>query len=160
MVEALRAHRVLLDLAHASPRTFWDAVDVHGHDTPLIVSHTGVRAVRDSWRNLDDDQIRAVADTGGVVGVIFHGGYLRRAGWRATAHDVVRHIEHVLRVGGQDAAAIGSDYDGFIVPAKGLRSVSALPRLTQAMLDRGHSHDRIRRVLGANALRPLRAVRP
>jgi membrane dipeptidase len=160
MVEALRAGNVLLDLAHASPRTFREALEVHGRDRPVIVSHTGVRAVRDSWRNIDDDQIRAIAETGGVVGVIFHGGFLRRAGWRADAHDVVRHIEHVIRVGGEDAAAIGSDYDGFIVPARGLRSVATLPRLTQAMLDRGHQPDRIRRVLATNALRPLRLVRP
>jgi membrane dipeptidase len=160
MVEALREHRVLLDLAHASPRTFWDALDAHGPGAPVIVSHTGASGVRRSWRNLDDDQIRAIADIGGVVGVILHRGFLAQPGWRATTRDVVRHIERVIAVGGEDAAAIGSDYDGFILPPRGLRSVDELARLTQAMLDRGHSHERIRRVLGTNALRPLRALRP
>jgi membrane dipeptidase len=160
MVEALRAHAVLLDLAHASPRTFWDAMDAHGTTTPVIVSHTGVRSVRDSWRNLDDDQIRAIAATGGVVGIILHAGYLASPGRRASAADVVRHIEHVIRVGGEEAAAIGTDYDGFIIPPRDLRTVTALPRLTQAMLDAGHAPERIIRVLGTNALRPLRAVRP
>jgi membrane dipeptidase len=159
MVDALRANRVLLDLAHASRRTFWDALAVHGDDAPVIVSHTGVQAVRPSWRNLDDEQIRAIARTGGVVGVIFHGGYLARPGWQATASDIVRHIEHVVDVGGEQTPAIGSDYDGFIVPPRRLRSVASLARLTQAMLDRGHGPDRIRRVLGTNALRPLRMVR-
>jgi membrane dipeptidase len=165
MVEELRRHRVLLDLAHASPRTFWTALEAHGRDTsgahaPVIVSHTGVRAVHDSWRNLDDDQIRAIAATGGVVGVMFHGGFLAPSPRRATAADVVRHIEHVIDVGGEESAAIGSDYDGFIVPPRDLRSVTALPRLTQAMLDAGHTPERIVRVLGTNALRPMRMVRP
>jgi membrane dipeptidase len=165
MVESLRAHRVLLDLAHASPRTFWSALDAHrqgGHHAvaPVIVSHTGARAVHDSWRNLDDDQIRAVAATGGVVGIMFHGGFLTGSPRRATAADVVRHVEHVIRVGGEETAAIGSDYDGFIIPPRDLRDVAALPRLTQAMLDAGHAPERIVRVLGSNPLRPLRMVRP
>src|SRR5690606_22346923 len=124
-------------------------------DTPLIVSHTGVRAARDSWRNIDDDQIRAVADTGGVVGVIFHGGFLTRPGRLAGVDDIVRHVEHIVRVGGDETPAIGSDYDGLIVPPRALRSVSALPRLTQALLDRGHPPERITRILGTNALRPI-----
>ena len=165
MVESLRAHRVLLDLAHASPRTFWAALDAHGHgahrsDAPVIVSHTGARAVHQSWRNLDDAQIRAIAASGGVVGVMFHAGFLTDSPRRATAGDVVRHIEHIIRVGGEETAAIGSDYDGFIIPPRDLRDVAALPRLTQAMLDAGHAPERIVRVLGANALRPLRVLRP
>jgi membrane dipeptidase len=160
MIEAMRAHGVLLDLAHASRRTFWDALDAHGTDTPVIVSHTGVDAVRPSWRNLDDDQIRAIASRGGVVGIILHAGYLCSPARRACAADVVRHIEHVIAVGGEHAVAIGSDYDGFILPPSDLRTVTMLPRLTQAMLDAGHAPERILRVLGTNALRPLRALRP
>jgi membrane dipeptidase len=159
-VESLRTQRVLLDLAHASPRTFWEALDAHGRDAPVIVSHTGVRAVRDSWRNIDDDQIRAIADTGGVVGTIFHGAFLARPGWRAGIDDVVRHIDHVRRIGGEHAGAIGSDYDGFILPPAALRSVVALPRLTQALLEAGHPPDRIERILVTNALRPIRQLRP
>jgi membrane dipeptidase len=160
MIEAMRANRVLLDLAHASRRTFWDAVDAHGTQTPVIVSHTGVDAVRPSWRNLDDDQIRAVASRGGVVGIILHAGYLCSPARRATARDVVRHIEHVIDVGGEGAVAIGTDYDGFILPPADLRTVTMLPRLAQALLDAGHAPDRIVRVLGTNAMRPLRALRP
>jgi membrane dipeptidase len=160
MVAALREQRVLLDLSHASRRTFWDALEAHGRDAPVIVSHTGVAAVRPSWRNIDDEQIRAVASTGGVVGVILHGGYLASPARRASAADVVRHIDHVIRVGGEDTAAIGTDYDGFIVPPRDLRTVTALPRLTQAMLDAGYAPERIFRVLGTNALRPLRMLRP
>jgi membrane dipeptidase len=159
-VEALRAHRILLDLAHAAPRTFWDALDVHGGDTPVAVTHTGVREVRPSWRNVDDDQIRAVADRGGVVGVILHAGFLARPGRRARAHDVARHLDHVVQVGGIETAALGTDVDGFIVPPRDLRTVLELPRVVQALLDLGWPDDRVRAAVGANALRVVAELRP
>jgi membrane dipeptidase len=159
-VEALRDRAILLDLAHAAPATFWQALDVHGVDRPVIVSHTGVQVCRRSWRNLDDGQIRAIAASGGVVGVMFHRGFLARPGWRAAAADVVRHIDHVVDVGGEDAAAIGSDFDGLIVPPRDLPTVLELPRLAQGMLDLGYGAERMRKVLGANYLRVVEAVRP
>ncbi|MGH8975489.1 MAG: dipeptidase, partial [Acidimicrobiia bacterium] len=69
-VAACNDARVLVDLAHISRPGFRDALDAHARDLPPIVSHTGVCGVRPSWRNLDDDQIRAVADRGGVVGIM------------------------------------------------------------------------------------------
>lgn len=158
-VAALRDRSIILDLAHAAPATFWQALDVHG-DGPAIVSHTGVRACRRSWRNLDDDQIRAIAARDGVVGVMFHRGFLARPGRRATASDVVRHVDHVIRVGGEDAAALGSDFDGMIVPPSDVPTVLELPRVVQRMLDRGYAPERVRKVLGGNYLRVVAAVRP
>ncbi|HEV8296938.1 MAG TPA: membrane dipeptidase [Acidimicrobiales bacterium] len=160
VIAAMRARAILLDLAHASPRTFWDALEAHGRDAPVIVSHTGAGAVCRSWRNLDDEQIRAIAHTGGVVGIILQRSFLAHPGWRASADDVVAHMEHVIRIGGEAAAAIGSDYDGFIVPPRDLATVTALPRLVQRMHDRGWSAARVAAVLGANALQVMRAVRP
>lgn len=159
-VEAMHDRGILLDLAHAAPTTFWQALEVNGAGRPVIVSHTGVQACRPSWRNIDDDQIRAVAARGGVVGIMFHRGFLARPGWRATTADVLRHIDHVINVGGEDAVAIGSDFDGLIVPPRDLATVLELPRLVQHMLDRGYGPERVRKVLGTNYLRVLEAVRP
>jgi membrane dipeptidase len=160
MIEAMRANGVLLDLAHAAPSTFWQALDIHGSEGPVIVSHTGVRAQHPSWRNVDDDQIRAIAARDGVVGVILHRGFLTSWGRSARAADVARHIDHIVRIGGERTAALGSDYDGFILPPADLRSVTELPRVVQALLDLGHPPDRIMRILGENPVRPLRAARP
>jgi membrane dipeptidase len=159
-VEAMKDHRVIADLAHASHRTFWDAVDAHGRDRPLVVSHTGVRSERDSWRNLDDAQVRAVADTGGVVGIMLHNAFVAKPARRATAADVVRHIEHVVRVAGEDAVALGSDFDGFILPPRDVATVLHVPVLVQRMLDRDFSESLIRKVLGGNYLRVVDEVRP
>jgi membrane dipeptidase len=158
-VEAMAERSIILDLAHASPRTFWDAAGVHPADRPFIVSHTGVAAVCPSWRNLDDDQIRAVADRGGVVGIMFHRSFLARPGRSARLADVVRHLAHVVRVGGRECAAIGSDFDGMIVPPPDLASPLALPDLVQALLEHGLPEAVIRGALGANYLRVVEAIR-
>jgi membrane dipeptidase len=160
LVEACNASRVLVDLAHISPRGFWEALAVHDPSLPVIVSHTGVRAVHDIWRNIDDDQIRAVADRGGVVGIMFHSAFLGDPFWRGSADAIVRHVEHVVRVGGEDAVAIGSDFDGLIVPPRDLPTVSQLPVLAQRMLDRRFSAERVGKVLGANYLRVVGEIRP
>jgi membrane dipeptidase len=158
-VEAMADRSIILDLAHASRATFWDAIDVHPAGRPVIVSHTGAAAACASWRNVDDGQIRAVADLGGVVGIMFHRGFLTRAGRRATADDVARHVAHVVKVGGADCAAIGSDFDGMIVPPSDLADVRRLPVLVRALLDRGLPEAVVGKVLGANYLRVVDAVR-
>lgn len=158
LVRKLNAHRVFVDLAHIHKRGFWDAVEVHDRSQPLLVTHTGVEAVTPHWRNIDDDQIRAVADTGGVVGIMFHTPFLERPG-RRDASMVIDHIQHVIDAVGEDYVALGSDYDGAIVPPSDLKSGDSYPRLVQEMLDRRWSADRIEKVLGRNFVRAWRALR-
>jgi membrane dipeptidase len=160
LVAALNGARVLVDLAHISRPAFADALAVHDPALPPIVSHTGVSAVCQSWRNLDDGQIRAVADRGGVIGIMYHRGFLGRPAWRVGAEAVVRHLEHAIDVGGEAVAALGSDWDGMITTPRDMPTVSELPVLVQRMLDRGFSDDRVARILGANALRVIGDVRP
>jgi membrane dipeptidase len=152
-IEAMAERSIVLDLAHASRTTFWEAIDVAPPDAPVVVSHTGVAAAHPSWRNVDDDQIRAIADRGGVVGVMFHRGFLARPARRATAADVARHVAHVVKVGGEDCAAIGSDFDGMIVPPNDLPDVLALPTLVGALLDVGLGPEVVTKALGSNYLR-------
>ncbi|MDW8361958.1 MAG: membrane dipeptidase [Myxococcales bacterium] len=160
-VRQLDEARVFVDLAHADARTFWDVVEVHDRELPLICTHTGVRGVREHWRNLDDAQLRAVAESGGVIGVMFHGAFLSRRGGPKDVRMVVEHLEHVIRVAGEQAAAIGSDYDGCIVPPPDLRDGAVgYARLVQAMLEAGWREERIRRVLGGNFLACFERMRP
>lgn len=159
LVAALEARRILPDLAHLGRRGFWDALAAHDPSLPLLVSHTGLAGVRDHWRNLDDAQLRAVAASGGTVGVLFHGGFLRAGHRRARALDVVLHLEHVVATVGDDHASLGSDWDGCIVTPRDLETASELPRLTALLLARGHSPERIRKLLGGNVLRVIAALR-
>lgn len=153
VVDACARLGVIVDLAHVNRRGFFDAVA--RKPGPLIVSHTGVAGVRAHWRNIDDEQIRAVADAGGVVGIIFAPAFV---GGHLDA--VVDHLAHVIDVAGDGAVAIGSDWDGFIRPCDGLADASELPNLTEALLKRRFSVETIHRLLGGNALRVLDAVPP
>ena len=159
-VESCNERRVFVDLAHIHEKGFWDAVEVHDPTQPLIVTHAGVDGVRPHWRNLTDDQIRAVADSGGVVGVIFHPMFLTRPGGPRDAQMVIEHLEHIHQVGGETVAALGSDYDGAISPTPDLAGGDRYPVLVQKMLDRGWSDTRIRGVLGENYLQSFARLRP
>jgi membrane dipeptidase len=159
-VRAMNARRMFVDLAHLHERAFWDAVATHDRTQPLLATHTGVSGVSPHWRNLTDAQLRAIADTGGVVGIIFHEGFLLRPGGPRDGAMIVEHLAHVVRVAGEDAAAIGSDFDGMITPPPDLAGADAYPRLVQHMLDARFGEERIRKLLGGNFLRALGVLRP
>lgn len=160
LIENLDAHRVFVDLAHIHPKAFWEAVAVHDRSLPLIVTHTGVSGVTPHWRNLDDEQIRAVASSGGTIGIMYEPAFLRRRGAPVDGRLVIDHMQHVIDVAGEDFVSIGTDYDGAISPPPDLRSADSYPRLVAYMLERGWSEARIGKVLGANFLRAFAHLRP
>jgi membrane dipeptidase len=143
------AARVIVDLAHINRRGFLEACALA--TKPVMVSHTGVLGAFDHWRNIDDAQLRAVAETGGVVGVVFYPRYLGGEG----LGPVVKHLLHIIDVVGEDAPALGSDWDGFIVPTRELSDPRGLPRLTDALLRAGVSIQAIAKILRGNAMRIL-----
>lgn len=158
-VKRLNDKKVFVDLAHISKKGFWDALSVHDKSQPVLVTHTGVSGVHEHWRNLDDQQIRAVAELGGVVGVMYQSSFLGDPFWGGKCEAIVRHLEHVATVAGDSVPALGSDWDGMIVTPRDMPTCLELPRLVQAMLDRQWTHTRIRRVLGANFLDTVERLR-
>ena len=119
----------------------------------MVVSHTGVRGTCDNRRNLSDAQLRAVARTGGVVGI----GFWDTAVCGDDARAVARAIGHAVRVAGADHVGLGSDFDGAVTTPF---DASGLPQVTQALLDAGMAEDDIARVMGGNVVRLLRQSLP
>jgi membrane dipeptidase len=158
-VRRLDEKKIFVDLAHISKRGFWDAVSEHDRSLPLIVTHTGVSGVYEHWRNLDDDQLRAIADTGGTIGVMYQASFLGAGKQGDTPEAVVRHLQHIVDTVGEDHASLGSDWDGAITPPRELRSCVELPRLVQLMLDRGWKPGRVKKVLALNALGTIELMR-
>ena len=158
-VERLNAKRIFVDLAHVGRRGFFDAVAVHDKTQPLLVTHTGVNGVHPHWRNIDDEQLRAIARTGGTVGVMYNASFLGYPHFGGSAACIVDHLEHIVDVVGDDHASLGSDWDGMVVPPSDMRTCLELPRLAQHMLDRRWTPERIGKVLGGNFLRALGALR-
>ena len=149
LVEACEHEGVIVDLAHINKPGFLDACRLA--TKPPIVSHTGVLGAFDHWRNIDDEQLRAVADKGGVIGVIFCPRFVGGDG----LEPVVKHLKHIVDVVGEDAPALGSDWDGFIVPTQPLKDPRGLPLLTDALLEAGFSKTAIGKILRGNAMRVL-----
>jgi len=143
---------VIVDLAHINRRGYFDALELA--TVPPMVSHTGVAGAHPHWRNIDDEQIRAIADKGGCIGIIFARKFLGSASIDA----VVDHLLHIIDVAGEDVPALGSDFDGFVVPPEGLEDIASLPNLTVALARRGVAPRVLEKILGGNVLRVLDAV--
>lgn len=152
--------RILVDLAHISRPGFFDAVEVHDKSQPLIVTHTGVEEVTSHWRNLTDEQLRVIADSGGTIGVMYQASFLGGGIAGCDSKLIVDHLAHIVDTVGEDHASLGSDWDGFIAPPWDMPTCLELPLLVQHMLDRGWSDTRIQKILGQNFLRVLGDIRP
>jgi microsomal dipeptidase-like Zn-dependent dipeptidase len=156
LVRRLEERRILLDLAHASPRTIDDALAMATR--PVVVSHTGVKGTCDNVRNLSDAHLRGVAGTGGVVGIGFWDGPRdASAVCGADAAAVARAIRYAAGVAGIDHVALGSDWDGTVAEPF---DAAGLVELTDALLASGLSDDDVAKVMGGNALRVLAGALP
>lgn len=148
---------VLVDVSHAADTTAQDVL--RQSPLPVIASHSNARAVHDHPRNLSDDLIRAVARSGGVVGVNLHCPFVVRKGAKCDANAVARHVLHLRAVGGDGVLALGADFDGDIRAPTDLPDASALPRLVAVLQQRGLSEATLCGLLGDNVRRVVQAVR-
>lgn len=151
LVRRMEARGLLVDVAHASPRTIDDVLAIATR--PVVASHTGVRGTCDNVRNLTDDQVRGIAATGGLVGI----GFWDTATGGPDAASIARAIRYAVDLVGVDHVALGSDFDGAVpVPF----DASGLALLTGALLDAGFGGHAVRAVMGGNAMRLLAATLP
>jgi microsomal dipeptidase-like Zn-dependent dipeptidase len=151
LVLRMEEKHILIDLAHASTRTIDDLLAIAKR--PVVVSHTGVRATCNNARNLDDEHLLGIAKTGGVIGI----GYWPHAVCEASVAAIVRAIHHAVLVAGIDHVGLGSDFDGTTTTPF---DTAGLAELTQGLLDEGFNEDQIRKLMGENTLRVLRATLP
>jgi membrane dipeptidase len=151
LIARAEALGMVIDVAHASPATIDDTLDLATR--PVVASHTGVRGVADNVRNLDDDHLRAIARSGGVVGIGF---WPTAAGGEGTEW-IVRSIVHAVSVAGVDHVGLGSDWDGAVSVPFG---ASGVARLTEGLLAHGLDEPSIAAVMGGNAIRVLTATLP
>lgn len=145
---------MIVDLSHAAESSFYQAIEASS--TPIVCSHSSARSLCDHPRNLTDDQLRALAASGGVAQVCLYDGFLRKEGG-STIDDAVRHICHMVEVAGIDHVGIGTDFDGDggII---GCADASEVINLTRRLRAKGFTEEEIEKLWGGNFLRVMRQV--
>ena len=151
MIRRMEARGMLVDVAHAAPRTIEDVLKVATR--PVIDTHTGVRGTCDNQRNLSDDELRGIAATGGLVGI----GYWDTATCGTDARAIARSIRYAANVAGVEHVALGSDFDGAV---KEPFDTTGVVEITDALLAEGFSEDEIRMIMGGNVFRLLAETLP
>lgn len=149
---------VMVDLSHLNEKGFWDVEALSR--APLVASHSGAHALCRSPRNLTDDQLRAIGESGGLVGVNFARGFLRKDGLgnkRTSVNEIAKHVEYIAEKIGVDHVGLGSDFDGTEIP-QDMKDVSGLPKLITALRDRGIKGAALKKVAHGNWLRVLKAT--
>ncbi|MCQ2068676.1 MAG: gamma-glutamyl-gamma-aminobutyrate hydrolase family protein [Bacteroidaceae bacterium] len=153
VVERMNSVGMMVDLSHASEKSFWDALECSSK--PIICSHSSSRALCDHTRNLTDEQMRALAASGGVAQVCLYSGFLKKEE-DATVEDAVRHIMHMIDVMGINHMGIGSDFDGG-GGLSGLEDASWFVSLTERLIAQGLTDQDLSLVWGRNFLSVWRA---
>jgi membrane dipeptidase len=155
LVRACNRLGILIDLSHLNEAGFWDVAALS--DAPLVATHSNAHAICAATRNLTDRQLDAIRDSEGMVGLNFHVGFLHPNGERDRGLDLgvmVDHLDCLIDRVGDDKVGLGSDFDGATMP-EGIRDVSLLPNLLDAMRARGYDDPTIRKIAYENWLRVL-----
>lgn len=149
---------MLIDVSHMNRQGFCDVVQASS--VPVIASHSNARALCDHPRNLDDGQLKLLADNGGVVGITFVSDFLVPSGsdTKADINNVADHIDYIRKLIGTENIALGSDFDGTDAVPVGLEDVTKVPDLIQVLEARGYKESEIENICSGNVLRLLQEV--
>ncbi len=147
--------KVLVDLSHLNEKGFWDVAKIS--TAPLVATHSNAHALCQSSRNLTDDQIRAIGKSGGMIGLNFANGFLRADGkWQSEngLDTLLRHLDHLMKLAGEDHVGLGSDFDGARIPSQ-IGDAAGLPNLIAAMQVHGYGEALIAKLASENWLKVL-----
>lgn len=156
LLRTLNHKRMLVDLSHMNEKAFWQTAKTS--TAPLVATHSNVHAICPQPRNLTRAQLTAIAESQGFVGVNFGNAFLRADGKRdndTPLSQILRHLEGLMEILGEDHVGFGSDFDGISVPAE-LGDVAGLPRLIAAMQSAGYSPELIEKISLRNWLAVLK----
>ncbi|WP_052360633.1 dipeptidase [Oceanobacillus manasiensis] len=154
VVKEMNKLGMAVDVSHMAESTFWDVVETT--EAPVIATHSGVKALKDHQRNLTDEQLVALKENGGVIGIVFYPEFLTNSG-EATISDIVDHIDHAVNIMGVNHVAIGSDFDGAELPSD-LNDSSEIGKIKEALTERGYSEEEVSKIMGLNTLRVLNEI--
>ena len=156
VVERMNELGMIIDVSHASDGVFRDVLEISR--VPVVASHSNCRALCSHPRNLTDDMIRALANTGGIAGLNFYGAFLGNE-HASKLEEMTMHVLHMLDVGGSEFPAIGTDFDGFDgIEELDIPDVSQMQRLWEALRKKGLSENQLDKIWNGNAERICRQI--
>lgn len=154
VVRTMNDMGMLIDVAHLAEPGFWDVL--RESRQPIMASHANCRALCDHRRNLTDEQIHALAENGGVIGVTFVPDFVDRQ--TPSLERLIAHIEHLRQVGGEDCIGLGSDFDGFEGALPGLEDAGHIKDIRTALSARGYVGSVVDKIMGGNFMRLISDV--
>lgn len=154
VIKEMNAQGVMVDLSHATEKSFYDALDISA--TPIVCSHSNCKSLCDHPRNLTDDQLRKLAQKGGVAQITLYHGFVCKDG-EATILDAMKHLEHAISIMGIDHVGLGTDFDGD-GGIRGLANSSELMNFTIELMHRRYSIEDMEKIWGGNWLRVMKLV--
>ena len=155
MVKEMNKLGIIIDVSHLSDKGFYDVINTS--TSPIVASHSNARSVCNHVRNLTDDMILALKKNGGVMGINYCADFISEENKHSSIEDIIKHINHIVKVGGIDIVGLGSDFDG-IDPDIELKDASFLNLLEDALVKEGYSNEDIEKIMYKNVLRVFENV--
>jgi membrane dipeptidase len=156
VVKEMNKLGMLVDVSHLADAGFWDVLSIT--NKPIVASHSCCRTIYDHPRNLSDEQLVAIKNNNGVIGINFYPGFLGAG--KTTIDCVINHLEHAASIAGVDHVGLGSDYDGINSTPEGLEDVTKIPYIAEKLLIRGWKEHEVEKIMGGNYLRVLFEILP
>lgn len=154
VIEEMNKYGIMVDLSHGGEKSFYDALEISKH--PIVCSHSNCKTLCNVPRNLTDDQMRALAQKGGVMHITMYNGFLQ-ARTEASIIDALEHLEHAISIMGIDHVGIGTDFDGD-GGIRGFADSSEMINFTRHLLKRKYNPQDIEKIWGGNWLRVMEEV--
>lgn len=153
LVHEMNARGVCADVSHLSEKGFWDVMDLT--TLPPVASHSNYKSLCGIHRNLTKEQVKAIIERDGFIGINFYTQFLVDEG-PATLEDVLRHMDAIMELGGERVLGFGSDFDGIESWPEGLSDPSCLPNLCDLMVKHGYTNEQVQAIAGGNYWRVLK----
>lgn len=145
---------MIIDVSHMSEKSFWDTIELS--KAPVVASHSNLFAVKKHKRNLRKEQIAAIIKNNGCIGINLYSEFLGDN--TCTTDDVLRHIEYILEMGGENNVGIGTDFDGMNSLPKEIASINDIEKIPEAMLKRGYNESLVKKITHTNFVRIVKDV--
>ncbi len=156
VIEKMNDLGMIIDVSHLSDGGFYDVYN--NSKKPFIATHSNSRTVTDHSRNLTDDMIRCLGNSGGITGINFCNYFLNdRDDSNSTLEDIIKHIKHIVNVGGIEVLSIGTDFDGILSTVE-IKDISEMDKLVSSLKKNDFKESEIEKIFSKNALRVIKEV--